>query len=311
MKYFTRREIENALERLASVHPFFQVTFLAAKREHLPTGSAKSVRLDGVTDRFLKAHFHLHPKSEHFFMPYRGAGKENRWVNPDYASSGLQTINTQTFKDVWIHSPKSREWGWKPDYVEVLRKHVQRRVPIWPLVVWVNKVTPLDDAATPASLVEQFLREFSITQQELDALFDNTLPPPDAAAFQDAPVEWHEIVGQESFPQDVGPDKGGTLSYLEMSGVGPVSKLIFSPGSRLNIVTGDNSLGKSFLLDVIWWALTGKWVGERASHLTEPPSGRARLQESRFSLLLRSELGLKSASSLSKRTLGHGHQSSR
>ncbi len=28
-------------------------------------------------------------------------------------------------------------------------------------------------------------------------------------------------------------------------------------GLRLNIITGDNSLGKSFILDVVWWALTG------------------------------------------------------
>lgn len=29
---------------------------------------------------------------------------------------------------------------------------------------------------------------------------------------------------------------------------------------RLNIVTGDNGLGKSFLLELAWWALTGTWV---------------------------------------------------
>ena len=28
---------------------------------------------------------------------------------------------------------------------------------------------------------------------------------------------------------------------------------------RLNLITGDNGLGKSFLLDVAWWALTRKW----------------------------------------------------
>jgi predicted ATPase len=33
-------------------------------------------------------------------------------------------------------------------------------------------------------------------------------------------------------------------------------------GKRLNILTGDNGLGKSFLLDVMWWALTKKWLTE-------------------------------------------------
>ena len=31
--------------------------------------------------------------------------------------------------------------------------------------------------------------------------------------------------------------------------------------SRLNLITGDNGLGKSFLLDLSWWALTGTWAG--------------------------------------------------
>ena len=29
--------------------------------------------------------------------------------------------------------------------------------------------------------------------------------------------------------------------------------------SRINLITGDNGLGKSFLLDVAWWALTRRW----------------------------------------------------
>lgn len=29
---------------------------------------------------------------------------------------------------------------------------------------------------------------------------------------------------------------------------------------RLNVITGDNGLGKSFLLDVAWWALTASWA---------------------------------------------------
>ncbi|MDR3171928.1 MAG: AAA family ATPase [Treponema sp.] len=29
--------------------------------------------------------------------------------------------------------------------------------------------------------------------------------------------------------------------------------------SRLNLITGDNGLGKSFLLECSWWALTNTW----------------------------------------------------
>ncbi len=184
------------------------------------------------------------------------------WVNPDYESSGLQTINTQTFIDVFLHPLKSRDWGWKSDYVALLRdKHVRRKIPIWPLAVWIYKNMPIEDSATRASLLEKFVKEFRITAEELTELFEDNPPLPGDGMFQNVPVEWHEIIGQYPVPPDVGPDKGGILSYLETSAVGPVSPLILKPGSRLNIITGDNSLGKSFLLDLIWWALTGSPVG--------------------------------------------------
>ena len=37
---------------------------------------------------------------------------------------------------------------------------------------------------------------------------------------------------------------------------------------RLNLITGDNGLGKSFLLDVAWWALTRKWPRDLNPRLT-------------------------------------------
>ena len=43
---------------------------------------------------------------------------------------------------------------------------------------------------------------------------------------------------------------------------------------RLNLLTGDNGLGKSFLLDVAWWALTRKWPHDLNPRLTSGYSAR-------------------------------------
>jgi hypothetical protein len=51
------------------------------------------------------------------------------------------------------------------------------------------------------------------------------------------------------------------LEYLNLKNVGPAARLRFEPAKRLNLITGDNGLGKSFLLDVAWWALTRTWAG--------------------------------------------------
>lgn len=49
------------------------------------------------------------------------------------------------------------------------------------------------------------------------------------------------------------------LKRLELENVGPAPRMELNLAPRLNLITGDNGLGKSFLLDMAWWALTRKW----------------------------------------------------
>ncbi|MEM9459742.1 MAG: AAA family ATPase [Myxococcota bacterium] len=51
------------------------------------------------------------------------------------------------------------------------------------------------------------------------------------------------------------------LRRLYMRGVGPAPTLDLEFAPRLNILTGDNGLGKSFVLDLVWWAHTRTWAG--------------------------------------------------
>lgn len=53
------------------------------------------------------------------------------------------------------------------------------------------------------------------------------------------------------------------LEGLKLEGVGPSPRMEFSFAPRLNLLTGDNGLGKTFVLDLAWWALT--------SGQSEPP----------------------------------------
>ena len=49
------------------------------------------------------------------------------------------------------------------------------------------------------------------------------------------------------------------LKWIELEGVGPAPRLRIDLAERLSVLTGDNGLGKTFLLDVAWWALTYHW----------------------------------------------------
>lgn len=60
------------------------------------------------------------------------------------------------------------------------------------------------------------------------------------------------------------------LRDLQLEDIGPAAEMSFEFGERLNALTGDNGLGKSFVLDLVWWILTGTWAGRPAE-----PSGPA------------------------------------
>lgn len=62
------------------------------------------------------------------------------------------------------------------------------------------------------------------------------------------------------------------IEELSLRNVGPASGMALRFAPRLNLLTGDNGLGKSFLLDIAWWALTRKWPGELNRRL---PTGLA------------------------------------
>ena len=64
------------------------------------------------------------------------------------------------------------------------------------------------------------------------------------------------------------------LKYLHLKNVGPAPEMEMELGSRLNLITGDNGLGKSFLLDVAWWALTRRWPQDVNAKLTSGYAAR-------------------------------------
>ncbi len=50
------------------------------------------------------------------------------------------------------------------------------------------------------------------------------------------------------------------LENLTLTGVGPAKHITLNLSPRLNILTGDNGLGKTFVLDCACRALSGNWA---------------------------------------------------
>lgn len=65
------------------------------------------------------------------------------------------------------------------------------------------------------------------------------------------------------------------LERLKLQDVGPAPTLDFVLAPRLNLITGDNGLGKTFILEVAWWALTRSWAGHPAAPRRDPGTAPA------------------------------------
>ena len=271
MKYISLEQIQESINALVPFNPFFAITYLVLKRENVPVGSGKQFHLDNANREFLTEHFRVHPQSSLFFRVTRPSDRNKHWVASNYASTGLQSINTRTFRDAVRHQHRGNSWGWSEDYIERLTEKLPsngEKIPLLHLGVWLYKNREWEDDNDRNDIVELIIDEYGITDREIDSLFQTSIKESALApeqAFYDKPFDWRQLLADYTNPTDVPPETSGILRYLESRGVGPIANLVFHPAERLNVITGDNGLGKTFLLDLAWWALTGDWAERQAT----------------------------------------------
>ena len=178
-------------------------------------------------------------------------------------------MRSDTFQSAFIHPKGGDIWGWQTNYLEELEQGLghnrqRRKIPAFALAIWLYRERELPQQTNPENLLQTFLDEFRISDEERDVLFDVSIPSEVAenTFLSPIPISWDDhlkpVAGR---PPDAKPESGATLRYLELRAVGPSKNLKFEPAERLNLITGDNGLGKSFILDTAWWALSGHWAG--------------------------------------------------
>lgn len=280
--FFTTEQIVNAITALADVHPFHGITFLVCKKEELPIGKLIEFPLDTRTDSFLRQYHRINPASEWFFQPFKSVKK---WVRPDYAAKGLQAINTQTFRQAFLHRHNSRVWGWKPKYVSTLASKLpkKKKIPAFHLAVWLYKDRDWPSNTAVTGIVDFFVKDFHITTEEIETLFDISFPSAPALVpdFHANAVSWYDLRPHIPPAPDSEPEQEGRLAYLDICGLGPADHFVLEPAPRLTLITGDNGLGKTFLLECAWWALTGTWAGR-----TVFPSPRSRKEKTEITFTI-------------------------
>ena len=294
MTYISERAVLWAIGELKiSTHPFLGITFLACKEYNLPVGKTARLKLDTLTKEHLQRHHRLDPDSNFFFQPFKST---KNWVTRTYASTGLQAVNTQTFENVFLHERGKAEWGFANDYVTRTKSIIQtlgyRRIPLAAIAVWTAKDQRWPEDITLDALIEEFLWRYNITGGEKRALFSRQSTIDVASVvFQSNEPDLTALVYRVEPPPDAEAPKG-KLVAIRTNGVGPADQLRLELGDRLTVIAGDNGLGKSFLLDVAWWAATRRWPNRPAV-----PFGRQNAGDARISYDLTSDAGVISCDS--------------
>lgn len=254
----------------ATVHPFIGITFVACKHFGLKVGSMNEVSLDRLTRAHMDTYHRIDRRSAYYFQPFKGGVRE--WVNNKYPASGLQTVNTQTFQSVFLHRRNEQLWGFASDYLDRMNAVLANikaatTVPADAMAVWLLKDADLGEISNYDDLTTRFFNEYQITDAERVGIFSqrrmNDLLSAEEA-FVPEPLKMTEVLRGLPAPPDAEAEGGRTISALRLTNAGPAAKMEMEFGQRLTIVTGDNGLGKSFLLDFAWWAATGLWAERMA-----------------------------------------------
>ncbi|MFO1431470.1 MAG: DNA methyltransferase [Candidatus Competibacteraceae bacterium] len=132
---------------------------------------------------------------------------------------------------------------------------------------------------TPENIIEKFFSEFLINELEREKIFNSVVPEDlfKEPIFGEQKVTWQDLRSIIGDPPDDRTEGGAALGSLELREVGPAKEFCYEPAKRLNIITGDNSLGKTFLLETMWWALTGEWLKYPASPRREVAKTKPRI----------------------------------
>ena len=254
-------QICRSLPFLKELNPFFGMSFLAFKKAGMPVGDARPLVFSRIAQDILERHYKPLSNYAGFYNPFKTSDQSNRWTAPRYASTTLQRITADTFADALIHKKTKPVWGWRIDYIARLKQHLDGlKIPAFHLGVWLfrNEEWPSDVAEN--DIVRKLFFEYRITDSEIDELFDHKIGPQEASWISERSVSENELLAALGNPPGWAPPAGAALRSLEIREVGPARSLRYEPAERLNIITGNNSLGKTFLLECLWWALTGDWL---------------------------------------------------
>ena len=255
--WISPHQLDDSLRALKNVHPYFGMTFLAFKAKGLPVGSSIQLNFSALMRQFLEQYYKPAVTYSGYYSPFRTSNPANRWLTSKYPSGSLQRITVDTFGDAILHTKRRPLWGWRDDYVDVLHRLQAETdtspVPAFHLAVWLYRNEPVSDIE---ELPNKLFSQFGILEEEM-RLFDIHMGSGSIRhGLAESKISERQVFHLIGWPPGSRKNESVAVKKLELREVGPAEALIYEPSAQLNLLTGDNSLGKTFLLDVVWWVIT-------------------------------------------------------
>jgi hypothetical protein len=275
--FLTGEQIKISVSELAKVPSFFGLSFLAFKQAGLTKGVTLKRSFTGIIDPILRRFW----IANRLYFPFMAeGGNMQRWGYFATARDYQRVLpETPYYWNAFVHQEGSDEWRWAEDYIKQL---AESRVGSWRgrpsafhMSVWLFRDHNWPVNATPETVRDHLFSSYNIDQDEQAALFDLTIPQ------LAKPWLGNTILSEEELCAIIGcppPPAPPPLAELVLHAIGPAPTLRYCPASRMNIIAGDNGLGKTFLLECLWFALTGTWLDEPALPRTDAAKSAPRIE---------------------------------
>lgn len=276
-KYISKERIQASITSLSSFQAYVPVQgsqhlipFLALKRKGA-SGGSKIIYEESDDFEFWDQYFKVdsESKSGRYYDPLKGERRVSSHPHSNVATARKGTFVASWKAAIIDTSTGDTKYELAVDNVNILKSKAltkgghSSRLSLVELGVWLYRHEPFDGAATSADVVNRVIREFNLTSDECNQLFDSSTDSESEGAFwQESPVSRTEIL--RMLPAPPSPTAAGAIARPAGEAIMPlpasVVPLVLSPrllrmarlavaSSKAVLFVGPPGTGKSALVD--------------------------------------------------------------
>src|SRR5271170_4445319 len=163
--YLPHELIRQSLSELSDIHPFFGMDFLVFKQGEIPIGTKTNFPINSSLKKFMALHYKPDLKSKWYFQPLKTSSRTGRWLSWKYPFSGAQKTRTSgRLAAAFLHDRNTDQWGWRSNYIEVLREQLDidktDRIPAFWVAVWLYRHKDWPDKTNALADLPRFSQPF-------------------------------------------------------------------------------------------------------------------------------------------------------